>query len=133
MILKFSLKNELDIIASYGTSYKHKKFNNTCLPFCSVDIEPPIITTQCPKNIHVETNRSMPTASVQWNEPVAKDNSKVIPKKTIRMILPSLDKQLIQKLKIPHKFKIGKTTVEYTFTDEVGKRSSCSFDVVVAG
>lgn len=72
-------------------------------------------------------------ANVTWEEPTAEDNSKVPPRKTIRMILPDQTERETKAVKFPYKFCIGITKVQYIFSDEVKLETSCSFSVEVKG
>ena len=102
----------------------------TCSP---IDVEYPTLTIPCPRDIYVDTTRNMPTATVNWTEPTAEDNSGIMPTKSVRKILPRNNEIQKKHLKIPHKFAIGETTVEYTFADGEGLTRSCRFTVKVKG
>ena len=86
--------------------------------FLHTDNESPIITN-IPDDIFQNTDNGLPTAIVDWIEPIATDNSG------------------IQTLTSTHSpgssFDIGVTIVSYTSVDSVGHDTTKTFSVTVEG
>ena len=75
----------------------------------------------CPQNINQQIQFGVPSVIVTWNQPIASDNSGQTPNvQTTHQSGSS--------------FRVGTTTVIYTFTDDAGNEAICSFNVnIVSG
>ncbi|XP_071786035.1 uncharacterized protein [Asterias amurensis] len=83
-----------------------------------VDTERPVIQ-YCPPNINREIPTGVTSVIVTWTQPTASDNSGQTP--TMQSTHQS-----------GSSFRVGTSTVIYTFTDAAGNDNTCSFNVIVA-
>ncbi|MEO9796534.1 MAG: LamG-like jellyroll fold domain-containing protein, partial [Crocinitomicaceae bacterium] len=81
------------------------------------DITAPVISG-CPSNISQVADASGCTSNVTWTAPTATDNCSASPTISASHAPGS-------------SFGLGTTTVTYTFTDDAGNMSTCSFDVTI--
>ena len=73
-----------------------------------------------PGNIVMNTIQGMPYAIVDWTEPIATDNSRMIPTITSSHLQPA-------------RFGIGYTTIVYNATDSFGNIATSVFTISVVG
>lgn len=85
------------------------------------DISPPTFGVTCPESpLLVYAERGLFSAQVDWNEPVAIDNSGVPPTLTSNYQ--------------PHqRFSQGTRVIVYTAEDQSGNKATCSFTIEVIG
>ena len=85
------------------------------------DVLPPTFNGTCPKSpLLVYAERSMYSAQVDWNEPVASDNLGHAP-------------SLTSNYKPPKRFSQGTHVITYTAVDQSGNMANCTFAVEVLG
>ncbi|TVR86397.1 MAG: HYR domain-containing protein, partial [Saprospirales bacterium] len=83
------------------------------------DNEAPTVNN-CPSDITVDRDAGSCSAEVFWTEPTADDNC-----------TDSADILVVQNKFPGDEFPVGKSTVQYTFTDAAGNSSQCEFDITV--
>ena len=83
------------------------------------DAEVPVISGT-PSNQTINTDASLPNATVTWTPPTASDNS-------------GEEVTLTSDYESGDSFSIGTTTVTYTATDAYGNTATSAFNVVVTG
>lgn len=86
-------------------------------PSC-IDMQPPEISCPVPWPVRAEKGKN--GATVHWNIPQPTDNSGIPPK--LRAQPPIYP---------PAFLKIGRTTIDYTAIDHVGRESSCRFQIEI--
>ena len=99
--------------------YIHRKDEQFLSVSIFTDAEIPVISGT-PSNKTVNTDASLPNATVSWTPPTASDNS-------------GEAVTLTSDYSPGDAFPIGTTTVTYTATDAYGNTATSSFDVVVTG
>ncbi|XP_033120622.1 hyalin-like isoform X2 [Anneissia japonica] len=82
-----------------------------------IDDERPLFTF-CPPDVYISTEVGLPSASANWIEPVAEDNSGLAP-------------TIYQTRASGERFWIGTETVTYVATDTSYNNNTCAFIVVV--
>ena len=87
--------------------------------FAFPDTTPPSFSNTCPKNMVVNTPECSSSALVEWNEPIADDNSGHVIV-TYPSIRPSAQ------------LSIGLYYIMYSASDAEGNRANCTFVVQVA-
>ena len=88
--------------------------------FCS-DSEPPTFGVSCPGSPLVAyAERGKFTALVNWTDPVAIDNSGIVPTVT-------------SNYQSPQRFRQGVHVIKYRAIDQSGNEAKCSFEVSVTG
>ena len=87
--------------------------------FIFTDAEVPVISGT-PSNQTMNTDASLPNATVSWTPPTASDNSGEVV-------------TLTSDYSPGDTFHIGTTTVTYTATDTYGNTATSTFNVVVIG
>ncbi|XP_071956988.1 uncharacterized protein [Antedon mediterranea] len=81
-----------------------------------IDDELPVFT-YCPPDIHTPSEPGLPSATIDWQEPVVTDNS-------------GLEPTISQTRNSGSVFTIGSETVTYEATDSSSNQNTCAFDVI---
>lgn len=91
-----------------------------------LDNQPPVIT--CPSDVGDSTDNGLPTKSVTWNDPVARDNAESSDPNATPTVVKSPNY-----VSSPYDFPVGTTRITYTATDKSNNTQSCVFTVTVRG
>ena len=81
--------------------------------------QPPLVFN-CPNDITTTLPAGQQSAIISWTEPTATDDSGLVPTRT-----STHNPQT--------SFNVGTTLVTYTFIDNLGLTSTCTFNVIITG